>query len=70
LCGGHEMNRFENIVKNCDDAIAQYQFKSNYAFESGYYKLQVQSLCKEIEFLQQELESTIEQIKEITKDLA
>jgi len=50
--------------------MAQYQFKSNYAFESGYYKLQVESLCKEIEFLQQELESTIEQIKEITKDFA
>ena len=64
------MNRFENIVKNCDDAITKYQFQSTYAFESGYYKLQVQSLCQEIEYLKQELESTIEQIKDITRDYA
>ena len=64
------MNRFEKIVKGCDDAITQYQFQSTYAFESGYYKLQAESLCKEIEFLQQELESTIEQIKEITRNFA
>ena len=64
------MNRFENIVKNCDDAITKYQFQSAYAFESGYYKLQVQSLCQEIEYLKQELESTSEQIKDITRDYA
>ena len=64
------MNRFENIVKNCDDAITKYQYQSAYAFESGYYKLQVQSLCQEIEYLKQELESTIKQIKDITRDYA
>jgi len=61
--GDHEMTRYEHIVKHCEEAIQNYQFQSKYAFESGYYKLQVQSLCQEVEYLQQELESTIEQMK-------
>jgi len=63
------MSRFEDIEHDCQDAIVRQGQKTNYAFESGYYKAQTQILCREVEFLQQELESTIQQIKEITRDM-
>jgi hypothetical protein len=40
------------------------------AFQTGYYKAQTERLCAEVEFLKQELESTIEQIKDVMKDMA
>jgi len=64
------MSRFEDIEQDCYDALLRQGQKSNYAFESGYYKAQTKILCQEVEFLKQELESTIEQIKEITRDMA
>jgi hypothetical protein len=64
------MNRFENIEQDCHDALLRQGQRSNYAFESGYYKAQTKILCQEVEFLKQELESTIQQIKDVMKDLA
>jgi len=64
------MNRFESIEQYCHDALLRQGQRSNYAFESGYYKAQTKILCQEVEFLKQELESTIQQIKDVMKDLA
>ena len=64
------MSRFEDIEQDCQDALLRQGQKSNYAFESGYYKAQTQILCREVEFLQQELESTIQQVKDVLKDMA
>jgi hypothetical protein len=64
------MTRFEQIQKNCADGLKQCELINSFAFETGYYKSHVQILCAEVEFLQQELESTIEQIKEVMKDMA
>jgi hypothetical protein len=64
------MNRFENIEQDCHDALLRQGQRSNYAFESGYYKAQTKILCQEVEYLKQELESTIQQIKDVMKDLA
>jgi hypothetical protein len=64
------MSRFEDIEQDCNDALLRQGQKSNYAFESGYYKAQTQILCQEVEFLKQELESTIQQVKDVLKDLA
>jgi hypothetical protein len=64
------MTRFENIEQDCHDALLRQGQRSNYAFESGYYKAQTKILCQEVEFLKQELESTIQQIKDVMKDLA
>jgi len=64
------MNEFKLIETACNEAIKEYQFKDTLAFQVGYYKSQTQRLCAEVEFLKQELESTIEQIKEIAKELA
>ena len=64
------MNRFENIEQDCHEALLRQGQRSNYAFESGYYKAQTKILCQEVEYLKQELESTIQQIKDVMKDLA
>ena len=64
------MNQFNMIVAACEDAIKKYGQESNMAFQCGYYKSQTERLCAEVEFLRQELESTIEQIKDIVKELA
>jgi hypothetical protein len=64
------MNRFEDIEHDCQDALLRQGQKTNYAFESGYYKAQTQILCREVEFLKQELESTIQQVKDVLKDMA
>jgi hypothetical protein len=64
------MSRFQDIEHDCQDAIVRQGQKTNYAFESGYYKAQTKILCQEVEFLKQELESTIQQIKDVMKDLA
>ena len=64
------MSRFEDIEQDCHDALLRQGQRSNYAFESGYYKAQTKILCQEVEFLKQELESTIQQIKDVMKDLA
>jgi len=64
------MTRFENIEQDCHDALLRQGQRSNYAFESGYYKAQTKILCQEVEYLKQELESTIQQIKDVMKDLA
>jgi hypothetical protein len=64
------MNEFKLIVTACEDAMKKYGHESSMAFQSGYYKAQTERLCAEVEFLKQELESTIEQIKDITKELA
>ena len=64
------MTRFEMIQVNCAEGMKQCELINSFAFETGYYKSQVQILCQEVEFLQQELESTIEQIKDVMKDLA
>ena len=64
------MSRFEDIEHDCQDAIVRQGQKTNYAFESGYYKAQTKILCQEVEFLQQELESTIQQVKDVIKDSA
>jgi len=64
------MNEFKLIVTACEDAMAKYGHQSNLAFQVGYYKSQTERLCAEVEFLKQELESTIEQIKDVMKDLA
>jgi hypothetical protein len=63
------MNRFEDIEQDCHDALLRQGQRNNYAFESGYYKAQTKILCQEVEYLKQELESTIQQIKEITRDM-
>jgi hypothetical protein len=64
------MTRFEIIQANCAEGMKQCELINSFAFETGYYKSQVQILCQEVEFLKQELESTIEQIKDVMKDLA
>ena len=64
------MSRFESIEQDCHDALLRQGQRSNYAFESGYYKAQTKILCQEVEYLKQELESTIQQIKDVMKDLA
>jgi len=64
------MNRFEDIEQDCHDALLRQGQRSNYAFESGYYKAQTKILCQEVEFLKQELESTIQQVKDVLKDMA
>jgi len=64
------MNEFKLIVTACEDAMKKYGQESNMAFQCGYYKAQTERLCNEVEFLKQELESTIEQIKDIVKELA
>ena len=64
------MNEFKLIVTACEDAMKKYDLQSNLAFQCGYYKSQTERLCAEVEFLKQELESTIEQIKDIAKELA
>ena len=64
------MNQFTMIVAACEDAMKKYGQESNMAFQCGYYKSQTERLCAEVEYLKQELESTIEQIKDITRDLA
>jgi len=63
------MNKFDILEKQCKEAMAKYQLGDSYAFESGYYKSQCALLMQEVEFLKQELESTIEQLKEITKEM-
>jgi hypothetical protein len=64
------MNQFPIIVAACEDAMKKYGQESNMAFQVGYYKAQTERLCAEVEYLKQELESTIEQIKDVMKDLA
>jgi hypothetical protein len=64
------MTNYEKIVKQCEDSLIHYNMNESFAYQTGYYKAQVKILCQEVEFLKQELESTIEQIKEISKDLA
>ena len=64
------MSRFEDIEQDCNDALLRQGQRNNYAFESGYYKAQTKILCQEVEFLKQELESTIQQVKDVLKDLA
>ena len=64
------MTRFEQIQSNCEKGLKQCNLIHSFAFETGYYKSQVQILCQEIEFLKQELESTIEQVKDVLKDMA
>ena len=64
------MNQFTMIVAACEDAMKKYGYESNLAFQCGYYKSQTERLCAEVEYLKQELESTIEQIKDVMKDLA
>jgi len=64
------MNEFKLIVSACEDAMTKYGHQSNLAFQTGYYKAQTERLCAEVEFLKQELESTIEQIKDVMKDMA
>ena len=64
------MTRFEQIVKNCELGKKECGINQSYAYESGYYQSQVKSLLQEIDYLQQELESTIESIKDLTRDLA
>jgi hypothetical protein len=64
------MTRFEMIQANCADGLKRCELVHSFAFETGYYKSHVQLLCQEVEHLQQELESTIQQIKEITRDMA
>jgi hypothetical protein len=64
------MNEFNLIETACLDAMSKYQLTDSLAFQCGYYKAQTKRLCDEVEFLKQELESTIEQIKDITRDLA
>ena len=64
------MTRFEQIQKNCAEGLKQCELVHSFAFETGYYKSQVQILCQEVEFLQQELESTIEQVTDVLKDMA
>jgi hypothetical protein len=64
------MNQYEKIVKQCEDSLNHFNMTESFAYQTGYYKAQVKLLCQEIEFLKQELESTIEQIKDIAKDLA
>jgi len=64
------MNEFKLIVTACEDAMTKYGQQSNLAFQVGYYKSQTERLCAEVEYLKQELESTIEQIKDVMKDLA
>lgn len=63
------MTRFEQIQKNCAEGMKRCELVNSFAFETGYYKSQVQILCQEVEFLQQELESTIEQVKDVLKDI-
>jgi len=62
------MNKFDLLEKECKEAMSKHHLKDSYAFESGYYKMKCVSLLKEIEFLQQELESTIEQLKDIARE--
>ena len=62
------MNEFKRIESACLEAMSKYQLNDSLAFQCGYYKSQTERLCAEVEFLKQELESTIEEIKEITKD--
>jgi hypothetical protein len=64
------MTRFEMIQANCAEGLKQCELINSFAFETGYYKSHVQLLCQEVEFLQQELESTIQQVKDVMKDLA
>jgi aerobic-type carbon monoxide dehydrogenase small subunit (CoxS/CutS family) len=64
------MNQFKLIETACEDAMTKYGYQSSLAFQCGYYKSQTERLCAEVEFLKQELESTIEQIKDVMKDLA
>jgi hypothetical protein len=64
------MTRFEMIQVNCAEGMKQCELINSFAFETGYYKSQVQILCQEIEFLKQELESTIELMNELTRDMA
>jgi aerobic-type carbon monoxide dehydrogenase small subunit (CoxS/CutS family) len=64
------MNEFKLIVTACEDAMKKYDLQTNFAFQCGYYKSQTERLCAEVEYLKQELESTIEQIKDVMKDLA
>jgi hypothetical protein len=64
------MNQFKLIETACLDAMAKYQLNDSLAFQCGYYKSQTERLCAEVEFLKQELESTIEQIKDVMKELA
>ena len=63
------MSRYEKIVMNCEDSKLNYNIIESYAYQTGYYKAQVKLLCDEVEFLKQELESTIEDIKQINREL-
>jgi aerobic-type carbon monoxide dehydrogenase small subunit (CoxS/CutS family) len=64
------MNEFKLIETACLEAMSKYQLNDSLAFQCGYYKSQTERLCAEVEFLKQELESTIEQINDVMKDLA
>ncbi len=64
------MTRFEEIQKNCAEGLKECQLIESFAYETGYYKSHVQILCQEVEFLKQELESTIELMNELTRDMA
>jgi hypothetical protein len=64
------MTRFEEIQKNCAEGLKECKLMESFAFETGYYKSHVQILCQEVEFLKQELESTIELMNELTRDMA
>jgi hypothetical protein len=64
------MNEFKRIESACLEAMSKYQLNDSLAFQCGYYKSQTERLCAEVEFLKQELESTIEQINDVMKELA
>ena len=64
------MNEFKMIETACTEAMSKYQLSDSLAFQVGYYKSQTERLCAEVEFLKQELESTIEQINDVIKDMA
>ena len=61
------MDEFKIIENACMKAIEEYQFKDSLAFQVGYYKSQTECLCAEVEFLKQELETTIKKINYFTR---
>jgi len=61
------MDEFKIIENACMKAIEEYQFKDSLAFQVGYYKSQTERLCAEVEFLKQELETTIKEINYFTR---